>query len=540
MPMFEAIHPVTGDTLEIESDLPPTEEEKQRIFKEMGPPPVGRENILQGLAQTVNMATGVPGIRGLGVLAQRGLAGDSASEALGRASEAVKPGYKPAEGEKIGAGIGEAAAALPLSLATGGGGFWPQVLKGALTAGSLTAVQEAADRGDVEPVDVITSATFGGAIPAIGPSMGLIKRVVKGTGTGVAKSGTNLSKEVVAEMEKNPKMLEMFEGTAFAVKNKVADIQKAIVAQHDKAADILGKARESIGFREPFKDVAKRIQAEGFKPAPIQELLADFAILEKKKIPVAFIRQARQVRGLTPGKKVTSGVTGSLGEEAMEYESILRKIPEKITVKTVDIPPKARLRDLYRLRQKVGDIISQAKWKQQAGEAGAIGTENEAFVKTLYNKINKIIEGVPGGKELREADHIYTASRKLFDDFQKRIATKGKAEDFVRKILMGGDVEDMIGEKGEYVALLRLIEKKTKTSLIAPAKGELASQELRGLAKTGWTGLPAEALGPTGVMNLLTGTRVLSKAPEAAEKVTGSPTMKALLRAAASRKPEER
>ena len=584
MPIFKVVHPVTGEKLDLESDTEPTDQEKAAVFAATMPQGQGQQDsslmgapqrpgVGQRLAQFGTMAR--RGFRGLGVGAQRlaqkvmhepvlgGPDEQSMSQVFERASAATKPGYAPVYGERAGAVIGEALHDLPMMMraapvvaklgagaarlgaarfgaamrsAAESGTMTAKIGRGAVEAGTLRAMVDAADRGDMEPVEVAQSAVLGGAVPLLAPTFRAVARLIRGSGEAVTTAGTNLRRTAIEELEKNPALLEEFKGTAASVGEKVVAIQKALIEQHEAAGKILGNARKAIGFRDPFITQINRLEQEGFKPADIRELVTEFKLLRQDEVPVGVWREARQVRGLGPGRPVTSGQSGTLGAQAMEYEAALRNMPEQATARSIKFSPRARLRDLYRLRQKVDDFI---RYPQVRPDVPAISTQHQALLKSMRSRINKVIERIPGGKALREADELYSSSRELFDDLQKQLATKGKAEDLIERVLMGGDVDNMIGKTGEYAALLRRLEKAKGLNLVDPAKADLAARAFNEMNTKGLAGLPARTLGPKGVAGVLTGTRRLSKVPDALAMPLESTKTQGLLKAAAARNLEQ-
>lgn len=583
MPTYEITDDRTGRTIEMEGDAMPTQQDIEAAFA---------ATTTQKLAQVATAP--IRGLRGLGVLAQALVApgedrfGEeprpkTVGEAFHRAAEAVKPGYQPRAGERLGAAAGEmAATALPMA-ATGGGGLAAQMLKGALSNAALTTLTEASERGNVEPVDVGVSAALGGTIPIFGPSLKVVARAMRSGSKVAATSGTTLEREAVDELLKNPKLLDEYQGTAAAVGEKVKSIGQALIQQHEEASQVLDKARKAIGFRERFSDSMRRVQKEGFQPANVQEIIEDFQVLAKDKVPVQLFRKERVARvpvftsdaaraqaaaaeqellALVPQKKAlgqalneqqsaftalqrqpptrggqkelaqrVAGVgqakraydavakrikeiedlqSAARGDAAMEYtEHALPAINEQ---QMVELPTKARLRDLVRLREKVDDLIY---YPAASADVPKIGSADQAFLKTLRKKINTIIEKIPGGQDLRDADAVYSSSRELYDDFQKSLATDGKAEDIVRRIVMGGDLDDVIGKRGEHIKLIKAIEAKKKVQLLEPAKKEFAARSFRNMEATGYGGIPAAAAGPRGVASFLLGAHQAARVPDA-------------------------
>ena len=431
----------------------------------------------------------------------------SLDEIAERASLATQSGFQPKATERIGAAAGEAVATAPIMAMTGGGGLMGQMLKGALSTGAMTAVMEASERGDVEPVDVVSSAALGGAVPLIAPSLRAVARAIRGSAKVAATSGTTLEREAVDELLNDPQLLEKYRGTAESVGEKVKDIQKALISQHEEAGALLEKARAKVGLHEPFEDALARVQREGFRPTDVKEIVNDFEILSKDQIPPNLLAKAKA--------------------SAMDYSKELAKSTK---AKPATLTTNARLRDLIRLRGQVDDVVS---WPTVSADVPKIGSADQHLLKQLRDKINGVIENIPGGKDLRDADEIYSTSRRLYDDFQRAMATEGKAEDLIRRISKGGDLEDLIGSKGQYARLVRQIEKKKGVQLLAPAKKELAARSFRKMEARGTSGIPAESIGPEGVASMLLGADKAARVPDQMSRAF-TPTVSALMQAGAS------
>jgi hypothetical protein len=446
---------------------------------------ISREGI-QKAAQVVT--TPIRGMRGLGVGAERLISGDAPSQALDRSAAAVKPGYIPQPGEKLGAFAGEMAATAPIFEAAGGGSLLSQVAKGAMSAGTLRTIQDAAERGDVHIPDVVFSSVLGGVIPLVIPTAQTVFRALRATNRVAGAMGTTLTTDATEALAKDPTLLSKYQGTAEAIGEKVQKVQKALISQHEKVVQFLERVRNNIGFREPFMSQADRIAKEGLTPKPVQDIVEEFQVLKNGKVPVEAMRKAQ---------KITSEDRSVMGILIKKTEV---NRPGKITKTEMQIPDKLRLRELYRLRESIDDYLT---FPQGGGDVPRIGRGDQNFLQTMRAKVNSIIEEIPGGKTLRMADEAYSLSRKLYDDLQKKLATQGKAEQVIQQILKGGDINEVIGLKGDNLRLLQSLERKTGQKFLEPLKKELAAKSFREMKATGISGVVHDAVGGENVSKAL-------------------------------------
>ncbi len=371
---------------------------------------------------------------------------------------------------------GAAVAAVPASAT---GGAFAQAAKGALTSGTANAVIQATDTGKVKPVGVVYSAALGGAVPLIAPTVGLVSRALRGASKINATAGTSIDRASADVLDEDPALLEKYKGTADAVEQRVVAIQKALIDQHKEAGAILTKARENVGIQEPFEDSLSRVQQEGFQPPKPQEIIKDFKVLSKQ----------------------------------------------------VYRDPNDQLGDLYRLRGKVDDMIN---YPSISADVPKISSADQAFLKTIRSKINEVIDVIPGGPALRKADDIYSRARTLYDDFQKAMATPGRAEDVIRNVVKGGDVDSIIGKKGEFVDMVREIEKAKGVSLLGPARSELAAKAFNEVKPTGWTGIVPASVGGKGLARSITAANHAGAAMNTAATPMQSPMLQQLMQAASA------
>ena len=429
--------------------------------------------------------------RAYGVGAKHLLSGESPGYAAERFSAAVQPGYKAEPGESLAAFAGETAATIPIMAMTGGSaslGLGAQMARGALSAGTLTALNEASERGDIDILDTGFSATMGGVVPLIGPSLKVVAKAVRGFGRVAATAGTTLKQSTVDVALENPKLLEAYRGTARAVGEKVKYIQETFLDQMDKAGKALAAVRKRAGITEPIGQAIDRIGEQGLKSPPIQEVIGAFKEVQRR-VGVLSTRLGR-----TPAFK------------------------------------QALLKDLYQLRKNVDDYIKYPPANVGA-DVPSISTVEQGTIKAIRRRVNGMIDKVPGGKPLRKADEAYSEAREVYDELQKQLATQGSGEDFVRRLLSGEEVGSILGKRWERLNILQDLEKSSRRKLIGPMRKELAAKDLRDMKATGWSGLIPASIGPQGTQTLLRGTDMAGRAVGAVGELLSSPAVRGAMQA---------
>lgn len=203
--------------------------------------------------------------------------------------------------------------------------------------------------------------------------------------------------------------------------------------------------------------------------------------------------------------------------------------PGKVTRTSVKIPDDVRLRDLLRSRRRIDDMVMHP---QVNPDVPRISGNDQRILKLKREEINDIIETIPGGKMQRAADKAYAKTRELYDEFQHSLSTQGTAEAAIRRVHKGGKVSDIIGKEGEYVRLIQRVERMEGKDILSPIKREMAARNINRLESTGFTGLPAETMGPKGLASFLTGARRVAEVPGALNRVGTSKGFKGLINAA--------
>jgi hypothetical protein len=321
----------------------------------------------------------------------------NAGDALQSASAATQPGYVPAEGEKIGSFLGEAAGAAALTAPLAAAGATPLAAAGvnAAVGGGLTALQQASETGAVDPMSVAGTAALGGAIPLIKPMYQFLKGGVMKVLPEVLAKTQNTPVKATKILLDDPKVMEAFTGTEEAIRKQVDDVTGTLNQIRKEAGDQLGKVKLDLGLEvAPDEQIAK-LANEGSKPA------------------------------LTP-----SGIA--------EAFQVRKQIPES-----------QRLKYLYELKQQINDQVTF-----RPGVVKSIGSKEEGLLKQIATKADKEMQSLPGGARLKKANEQFSKAAGLYDDLQKKLETPGMAEDSLAKLFRGDLSVITEGRNKDVTALL--------------------------------------------------------------------------------------
>jgi|CXWL01.1.fsa_nt_gi DNA polymerase III sliding clamp (beta) subunit (PCNA family) len=240
---------------------------------------MGKQHLpeIKKAAQVVGEVATLPGrgVRGAGVAIERGLLGDSASEALGRGAEAVKPGYTPEQGEKIGAIAGELIGSAPLfvametilapiGLAAGGGKYGKWAIEGGAANAIFSTLGQMAENGEVDGKDVLVATGVGVlAGPVIGKSAELAAESITALGKLLQPVKIKIATEINTAQYRVKKGLGIPQETGLVP----YDIQKAVAEGRMSIAEA-ARYSENIFQEELAKRALKGVPEEAF-PDPI-------------------------------------------------------------------------------------------------------------------------------------------------------------------------------------------------------------------------------------------------------------------------------
>lgn len=469
----------------------------------------------------INMPTGIPGVslptsdmslsqiattpqrgmRGLGVGIQSLIEGQESSIALERAVEAVKPGFEPKEGERLGSFVGETIGAMPLATAlTGGAAAAPQALfgkqaifsalKGAGGGASISAIEQASERGDIDLQDVGIVASTGFLMPLIVPTTKALTKLVRVIVRGQPQIGTTLSAEAAGELMQNPKLLNQYAGTMKSVRDRVIGLQNGLKRHLERVSDRLVEARTNFGLIEPVEDAASAWQRIDFNPRTAGEIGEDLMDLQ---------------RGYKFTEKVSQGIKLG-GKEGLE---LIPETKKEFVKQTIN--PKERIRDLYNLRSDIDNFIN---YSTQRKDVPPVSGKVQAQIKDARFRVNELIDSLidapdapAGSKMLRATDAAYAQAKDIYGNLQKDLATKGKSEQVLLRILKGDDPDEIAGLTADAVEGIRRLEKATGKKYLDDLRKDWLASNIRKVK--------AKPIQEAGVFNLLsTGPGVEVMGPE--------------------------
>lgn len=397
----------------------------------------------------------------------------AAGEAVNRGMEASQPGFEAAPEEEnaatMGGFVGDAAtAAIPFggvgeaALAASKNRFIINAIKAAGTGGSLNAIQQASDKGDIDLHDVIFVAGTNAALPLIVPAGKYTARVLRSiakTGVGAGKV-TSLATEAAEVFVDDPQILEKYAGTKEALDSKILSIQTRLTDYLKRVGNRLGSLRAKFNIGESLEDWQSKLARGEATPRDPSEIMQDLIDYERG---YRFVENAE--------KKLS-----------VDEKGILKDTISKKTVRE-DIPIGDRITGLYNGRTELKAYTGAFSTE---GEVKKIIDPIRARYNELYGKVNRILDkiveekGAPAGaKMLRVMDSAYSTARDIYDGLQRSLADPGKAEQTMLKIFKGGDPESILGLNSNIVSSIRRFEKATKEKLLDPLLKELATKSFR-------------------------------------------------------------
>jgi hypothetical protein len=349
--------------------------------------PEGSFNVppaLQGAADIVTMPG--RGMRGIGVGLEQMLLGKGIQPALQRASAATQPGYQAQPGEKLGSFAG--GMLDPLNLAANavlpGGTLLKSIGGGAMAAAGNSALDQAA-QGHVNPgevgIDAALGGVTGGTVHGIANgASGFLKKaptIFKRT-SGIPERGTEIFKA-------NPGIEKTVEGTEQAIEGHAQTVQSALKKMADDARAYFKKAAGDPRVK------ANLSSSEKAKSVPISAV----------KIPDAI----ENVKAVLP--LIQKGQAGK----------------SEATTATAQV-----FKTLLHIRQSIDHWSSYG-----GGQVPAVSSVQEGGLKELRKEVNTLIESIPGGEILRDADKVVSAAKDVFSFLQPHMNTTGETIDFLRK-----------------------------------------------------------------------------------------------------------
>jgi hypothetical protein len=393
---------------------------------------------------------------------------EAAGSAVNTGLEAAQPGFQPSPEQEnaaaLGGFMGDAAmAAVPFggvgeaALAASKNRFILNALKAGGTGGSLNAIQQASDKGDIDLHDVVFVAGTNAALPLIVPAGKYTARVLRSiakTGVGAGKV-TTLAPEAAEVFVDDPQILEKFAGTKEALDSKILSVQTRLTDYLKKVGNRLGSLRAKFNIGEGIEEWQTKLASGEASPRNPDEIMRDL---------IDFERGYRFVEKEMPNDRRGMELAGD----------VIRK-----TVRE-EIPIEDRISGLYNGRTELKAYTGTFTTE---GEVKKVIDPIRARYNELYGKVNRVLDeivkdkGAPAGaKMLRVMDSAYSTARDIYDGLQRSLADPGKAEQTMLKIFKGGDPDGILGLNANIVSSIRRFEKATKEKLLDPLRKELAAK----------------------------------------------------------------
>lgn len=391
------------------------------------------------------------GYRGLAVgLENLATSPTKPAAALQRASEAVRPGFRPAGiGETAASIIGETVPLAPMGGALASGGKAIQALKMGATAAGLTAATEAAETGDIKPFPVLGSAALGAAWPL---GAGAVQKIFP---------------PIAGKFTKLP--AEAYRGVTTAFKRKFPGTEKAISGISERLSPILEREKDLASQR--INDIKRHL---GIKLSPKE------AIQEVSE---------------------TRGDPRSLGRIASEFKDIRRRSAKfiegkkelpivdpygrPITIKT-QTPGLSRTERVRRLDDLVRDINA---------ETGGSYGEDVFLMKGEIQKEARKAGGL-GYQRLQRSYKQYGELKNIEDDLGRQLTdTEGASAEIER--LMRKKIEKPASWSGDDQRRWEAVERLEKFS------GQSILEPLRNQIVSSYTNMPVSDFIPKGLLGKL-------------------------------------
>lgn len=354
------------------------------------------------------------GLRGLAVTAQQLLSHPTQpANALNVGAQAVQPGFKP-DGFGQGAASFVAGFGDPLNkIGLPGGTVLKSLLGGAASAGGMNFLDQAA-QGHVNLPELEWSAGAGGTV-----GMG-----VHGLGKGlqygankfvdlfpeISESLMSIPKRVSEWYKANPNVMKGAAPTAEArarnVTNKAWNVGQSLNEVLAGAKTTWGNAAEKAGASDDARTLSRMKDIPGNKIADaidaVQKQITERAT-NRAKIEASYRRQG------FPEEKITK----ALSDLDSAYKGI------------------SPLKTLLNIRQSIDRVVNPPP-----GMIRAFAPQ-EKGLSQLRQEVNGMIENLPGGDIIRNADEhvapIYDLVSKLQDNFKR----PGESVAFLKKTLSG-------------------------------------------------------------------------------------------------------
>ena len=336
------------------------------------------------------------GFRGMGVgLEQLMLHPSRPGAALSQAADAVQPGFEAGPGQKLGAfagGFGD-----PVNLAANevlpGGSFLKSLAGGAMM-GSGSSLLDQLSQGKINRGQTGLSGAAGGLIGGLTHGMAKLLSGFLRNAAPIFEGTTGTPPRATEIFKANPGIEKAYTGTEEEVASKASSVMDALTNQYDAAKAFYKKAAGDVGANLNSREKA----------------------LAK---PIAPMRIPDSIESLKPAVNASRANPTNKDLTSAVFKSLLH------------------------IRQSIDHHVDYAN-KSGVPEISSV---QAGGLKELRNKVNQLIEDMPGGEILRDADKIMAAASEIYGKLQPMMKRTGDAVEFLKKTFEGKSAnanEDMI------------------------------------------------------------------------------------------------
>lgn len=386
--------------------FPPKKEPPIRQFIDKA---VSREIPVTPAAQKFSQAVTLPGrgMRGLGVTGEQLLLGKGLGKSFERGTEAIKPGYVPQPGEKLGTFAG--GMADPINIGMGaifpGTTLMKSVMGGAMM-GTEASLLDQASRGRVNPALAATEGLGGAMGGGLAHQVGTMGSSLIQNAPSIYKAIAKIPKRATVYFKRNKGIENTVSGSNLSVEKGARDITGALQNRMDAAKRFYGAMASKAGVRQSA--------AERSRLSPL------------------------------PTNKIADTVQ-SLKTQIESFKNYFQSNPKPTPVSSTI------LKSLLHARDSIDHHISQ-KQTFDVVRGGLAGMNRE---------INQLIEKVPGGDLIRAADRAKAPVNELYDELMHKINDPEKAIKFLKETFEGEGPESR-----NNMSLLQNLEKMTGRNIV--------------------------------------------------------------------------
>lgn len=422
------------------------------------------------IGQQAAQAASAPfrGYRGAAVGVENLVAGKGPQKALERASEAVRPGFKP-EGfpETLASAIGESGPLMPL------GGIFSAGAKGAALSGiagaGTTALMEKSENGAVSPASVAFSGSLSTLIPAV-------PLLIKNVYPQLAAKLTSTSSEAFERQMDDPNFMKNYTGSVEAIRKRATYLINGFQEVENKLKKAFNNFAEFYQLNPTDKEALEVLTETGGEPRSIRTIVSEFKKLKTQREPVL-------------KETVESALLDASGKPIMQVIEKPGLSQNERLLKLLDLD-----RDLNSFKEGSFD----------------------KYTKNLKEQIRTSIKEIPGGARLQKIRSMWSDFSTIRDNLGKDLTDPQKSGVVLEK-LVRGDIKGALS--GEFEKVKYVIAELEKHGGLRPILKPLRDEILSGMLKKPLTYIPRGAFG--GIL------LAVKPSLAAAETIAGSPRLAA-------------